>query len=173
MPHCGTWERGLRTCEHDQRILIFAPNPHSNAAPCVVSSSPLENIFNEPPAGIIFGRRHTFFPGERGRWLGKREEHSRFFPIIIHALRVASFHLVATTTWPNKHSPLRHTVEECLWLFTIIFVVAASFTLRVNATLKIQRIRHWFGTLMTIWKARQCLGNCCWAMVHGRCVSVE
>lgn len=64
------------------------------------------------------------------------------FPIIIHAPRVASFHLVATTTWPNKRSPLRHTVEERLWLFTIIFVVAASFALRVNATLKIQRIRH-------------------------------
>lgn len=28
----GTWEHGLRTCERGQRILIFIPSPHSNAA---------------------------------------------------------------------------------------------------------------------------------------------
>lgn len=87
--------------------------------------SRVENIFNEPPTGIIFGRRHTFLYKERERKEKierKRVKHSRFFPSSSTAIRL---HLIVATTWPNKYFSLRHDVRSAFGLFTIIFVVDA------------------------------------------------
>lgn len=78
------------------------------------TKSRVENIFNEPPTGIIFGRRHTFLSKEREKKEDKEKERKALslFPIILHAVRL---HLIVATTWPNKYFSLRH-VKECLRL---------------------------------------------------------